>query len=76
MDGKDVEEIFKDVMTDESQDSVLSRGNVANAVSSSTFPLNQANINVNSTIVNQQSVISQTPSALMSPSHSGNFVNL
>lgn len=76
MDGEDVEEIFKDVLTDESQnshDSVLPATNTTNLVSPNSFPINHTPMNVSPAIIgNQQpNIIPQTPSSLMSPSHSG-----
>lgn len=80
MDGKDVEDIFKDVLTDDSQtahDTVLPHTNV-NTVSSSTFPINHTPMNVHPVMVNnmQPGVISQTPATMMSPSHSGTYKNI
>lgn len=79
MDGKDVEEIFKGVLTDESQDShdaVMQDPSNTNAVTSSTFTLNHTNVNANPSVVNNQQqgvIISQGPPA-MSPSHTGSII--
>lgn len=77
MDGKDVEEIFKGVLTDEPQtapEPVLPETS-NNSVSSSTYSLNHPAMSTNPAVVNNQPqgvIISQgPPSALMSPSHSG-----
>lgn len=78
MDSKDVEEIFKGVLTDESQDShdsVMPETPTNGSVSSSSFSINHSNVNsAQSVVSNQQQgvIMSQGPPA-MSPSHSGNF---
>lgn len=76
MDSKDVEEIFKGVLTEESQDShetVLPNANT-NSVSSSTYPISHPNLNSAAAVVNNQQqgvIISQGPQPVISPSHSG-----
>lgn len=78
MDSKDVEEIFKGVLTDESHtasESVLPE-TPNNSASSSTYSINHSSLSTNPVVVNnppQSVIISQGPPQppIMSPSHSG-----
>ncbi len=76
MDSKEVEDLFKGVLTDESQDShesVLPE-TVPSSVSSSSYSFSHSNLNATAPVVNNQQqgvIITQGPPPIMSPSHSG-----
>lgn len=76
MDSKDVEDLFKGVLTDEAQDSpeTVPQEVVPNSAPANSFSLGHSNLNSSPAAVsNQQSgvIISQSPQPIVSPSNSG-----
>lgn len=77
MDSKDVEDLFKGVLTDEAQeppDTVVPPEVVPNSEPANSFSMSHSNLNSSPAVVNNQQsgvIISQSPQPIVSPSHSG-----